>query len=294
VKFLCAPRNFNVHYLAPGLKLQRRYPLCPCLTHCDPTVIPVALIENSLSVKAMRLRCRPEKGAKKISADKIVDKRDLHSACAMSWVACSPLSCWRRGLQRRKRHDAAQLSAPGVLLHFAIAFCVSRCLHGATAKCREIVMRKTRDVVREMLNPIRHNDLKARRKKLGLSRVALGRILGVDPATVFRREQGVLAPLWDYALSGIEAEAQEGKSVVKGFKSGLDLQSFEPDQLAARGYAYTAEKMLEEREKHAHTKRHPPRPRAAPPPEKSGHRAPTKAQIKAAADRAEARSRQPG
>jgi DNA-binding XRE family transcriptional regulator len=180
-----------------------------------------------------------------------------------------------------------------VSLHFAIAFCGSRCLHGATAKCEEILMR-TRDVVRELLNPIRHNDLKARRKKLGLSRVALGRILGVDPATVFRREQGMLAPLWDYALRGIEAEAEEAKPAVKAFKSELDHQSFMPDQLAARGYVYTAQKMLEEREKHARTKQHRPRPRAAAPPEKSGHRAPTKAQIKAAADRAEARSRQPG
>jgi hypothetical protein len=148
-----------------------------------------------------------------------------------------------------------------------------------------------REAVRSMLDPIRHNNLKARRLKLKLSRVALGRILGVDPATVFRREQGMLAPLWDYALRGIEAEAQEAKPVVKVFKSELDQQSFTPEQLAARGYSYTTEKMLEEREKHAHAKRHPPRPRAAVPADKSGHRAPTKAAIKAAADRAEARSR---
>jgi hypothetical protein len=126
--------------------------------------------------------------------------------------------------------------------------------------------------------------------------VALGRILGGDPATVFRHEQGMMAPLWDYALRGIEAEARNktAKQIIGAFKSKLDHQSFEPDQYAARGYSYTAEKMVEERGKHAHAKQHPTRPPAPAPAlqERNGQRM-TKAQIEAAADRAEARSRQP-
>ena len=50
----------------------------------------------------------------------------------------------------------------------------------------------TREVVKAALDPIRKNDLEARRRKLGLSRAALARILDVDPATVFRRERGPL------------------------------------------------------------------------------------------------------
>ena len=69
-----------------------------------------------------------------------------------------------------------------------------------------------KNVIRATIDPIRQNTLRARRRKLGLSRVALGRILGVDPATVFRHERGRMDGLWDYALRGIEAEAAEGKT----------------------------------------------------------------------------------
>jgi DNA-binding XRE family transcriptional regulator len=163
-----------------------------------------------------------------------------------------------------------------------------------SVKSESVNMRRGRLLPRrELLNPIRRNDLKARRRKLGLSRVALGRILGVDPATVYRHEQGMLVPMWDYAMRGIEAEAREAKPVLKVFKSELDQQSFQPDQLAAHGYAYTAEKMHEDRERHARTKRRPPRLPAAEPAKGSGRRAPTKAEIKAAADRAEARLLKP-
>jgi DNA-binding XRE family transcriptional regulator len=48
----------------------------------------------------------------------------------------------------------------------------------------------TREVIKAALDPIPKNDLEVHRRKLGLSRAALGRILGVDPATVFRRERG--------------------------------------------------------------------------------------------------------
>jgi DNA-binding XRE family transcriptional regulator len=114
-------------------------------------------------------------------------------------------------------------------------------------------MSKVREVIDAYLNPIRKNDLEARRRKLGLSRVALGRILEVDPATVFRRERGPFVPLWDYALRGIEAEAADksSKRVVQHFKSQLDRETFIPDQLDAQGYAYTAAKMHEARRQHA-------------------------------------------
>jgi hypothetical protein len=149
------------------------------------------------------------------------------------------------------------------------------------------------DAVHEMVNPIRRNDLEARRRKLGLSRVALGRIFGVDPATVFGRERGCCHRCGDYALRGVEAEAREAKRAVRSFKSELDLQSFEPDQLAARGFSYTAEKMLEDRARHARTKWRPPRLSRTDEPVGRVNRDP-KAEIKAAADRAAARSRLKG
>jgi hypothetical protein len=146
------------------------------------------------------------------------------------------------------------------------------------------------DAVREILNPIRKNDLKARRRKLGLSHAALGRIFGVDRATVLRHEKGVLSSLWDYAMRGVEAEAQERKQEVRSFKSELDLQSFMPDQLAARGLSYTAEKMREDQARHARTKWRPPRPSRTDRPVDHVNRG-RKAEIKAIADRAETRSR---
>jgi hypothetical protein len=56
-------------------------------------------------------------------------------------------------------------------------------------------------------NPIRRNTLQERRDRLGLSRVALARILDVDPASIFRHERNRMPALWDYALRGVEAEA---------------------------------------------------------------------------------------
>jgi hypothetical protein len=119
-----------------------------------------------------------------------------------------------------------------------------------------------RQVIDAHPNPIRRNDLEVRRRRLGLSRVALGRILDVDPATVFRRERGPLFALWDHALRGIEAEAADksSKRVVRDFKSGLDLQTFIPDQLDARGHSYTAAKMRDARRQHALGKSRPAQP----------------------------------
>ena len=145
--------------------------------------------------------------------------------------------------------------------------------------------RKVHEVIGEIVDPIRRNNLKARRHKLGLSRVALGRILDVDPATIFRRERGPLVALWDYALRGIEAEAKLGKQVVTGFKAGLDQQVFVPDQLDARGYSYTAEKMHEAR-RQLKQPQPPSKPRSKSPAARN-----VQDSVKRIADRAEARAR---
>ena len=82
----------------------------------------------------------------------------------------------------------------------------------------------------------------------------LGRILDVDPTTVFRRERGPLVALWDYAMRGIEAEARDAKPIFRSHKGDLERQTFIPDQLTAQGFAYTAEKMNQARRQHAREK----------------------------------------
>ena len=106
-------------------------------------------------------------------------------------------------------------------------------------------MPTVKEVIKEITNPLRRNDLEERRRKLGLSRVALGRILDVDPATVFRRERGSMVALWDYAMRGIEAEAanKEAKQVIRQHKAHLKGQHIFPDAFEARGESYVAEKM---------------------------------------------------
>jgi hypothetical protein len=118
----------------------------------------------------------------------------------------------------------------------------------AHEKCNKERLMKISDVVKEITSPVRRNDFEARRQKLGLGRVALGRILDVDPATVFRHERGPFEALWDYALRGVEADAdKDTKRVLRSFKSDLksDLsrRDFLPDQFEARGQAYLAERM---------------------------------------------------
>jgi DNA-binding XRE family transcriptional regulator len=102
-----------------------------------------------------------------------------------------------------------------------------------------------KEVIKEITNPLRRNDLEERRRKLGLSRVALGRILDVDPATVFRHERGPLVALWHYAMRGIEAEAacKEAKQVIRMHKANLKGKHIFPDAFEARGESYVAEKM---------------------------------------------------
>ena len=106
-------------------------------------------------------------------------------------------------------------------------------------------MPTVKEVIKEITNPHRRNDLEARRRKLGLSRVALGRILGVDPATVFRRERGPLVALWDYAMRGIEAEAasKEAKQDIRWYHARLNQRPVMPDIRDAEGKSYVAEKM---------------------------------------------------
>ena len=117
-------------------------------------------------------------------------------------------------------------------------------------------MPTVKEAIQEMMNPLRRNDLEARRRKLGLSRVALGRILDVDPATVFRRERGPLVALWDYAMRGIEAEAasKEAKRVIRLHKANLKGQQIIPDTFEARGESYVAEKMRAAHREEARTK----------------------------------------
>ena len=95
---------------------------------------------------------------------------------------------------------------------------------------------------------------------LGLSRVALGRILDVDPATVFRRERGPLVGLWDYAMGGIEAEAasKQTKQAIRMYEAQVKGQHIFPDGFEARGEAYVAEKM---RAAHREEARQKPTPR---------------------------------
>ena len=147
---------------------------------------------------------------------------------------------------------------------------------------------KTRRVIREILNPIRHNNLESRRRKLKLSRVAVARILDVDPATVFRQERGVMSSLWDYAMRGIEAEASNKatKAVLRDHQAKIDRGDFFPKQIGERGYRYTAEKM----------KTAKPRPPRKAPPSRNQlglprSRVPSRSAVTAAADRAEARSK---
>jgi DNA-binding XRE family transcriptional regulator len=108
---------------------------------------------------------------------------------------------------------------------------------------------KTQEAISEIINPIRRNTLRERRVRLGLSRVALARILDVDPASIFRHERNPMTPLWDYALRGVEAEAADrtSKQVLRAFTSELQRQNFMPEQVDARGHKYLAEKMNEAR-----------------------------------------------
>ena len=148
---------------------------------------------------------------------------------------------------------------------------------------------KTREAISAILHPIRHNDLEARRRRLRLSRVALARILDVDPTTVRRQERGVMSALWDYALRGVEAEAKLAKPDLQSHQAHIDGRDFIADAMVERGQRYTGEKMKQQK----------PRPKRVKPPvvqeaDRAGsarERMPSRQAVMAAADRAEARSR---
>jgi DNA-binding XRE family transcriptional regulator len=103
--------------------------------------------------------------------------------------------------------------------------------------------RLTDKIAKALLNPPRDNDLEQRRKALKLSRVALARILGVDPATVFRQERGIMTPLWDYALRGIEAEAKRVVKILRDHQRQIEQTDTTVAWTEGQGYRYAAEAM---------------------------------------------------
>jgi hypothetical protein len=165
---------------------------------------------------------------------------------------------------------------------------------------------RIKQVVREMAAlPSRHNTINAQRRTLGLSRVALARILEVDPSTVYRQElQEPMSMLWHYALRGLAAEAadKDAKRIIRDHKADLARRAelTGADRRDAEGHKLTAERMREaEREQAKPKKRLPAKP-FQPVEEGPTHgprhrpRGLTREQIKTAADRAEARSKGPG
>jgi hypothetical protein len=174
-------------------------------------------------------------------------------------------------------------------------------MHFAIAKRIEIDM-KTRDAIRELTAlPLRQNVLRQWRHELGLSRAAVARILEVDPSTVFRQElKNPMAPLWYYALLGIRAEARDrgGRQLRTRRRKDADLHDAlsGPVRMEAEGHRLTAEKMRADDRERTKVKAPPPetpaalRPRTEPR-SRSGSGMWTPEAVKAAADRAEARSR---
>jgi len=148
---------------------------------------------------------------------------------------------------------------------------------------------KTREAITALLHPIRHNDLQARRRRLKLSRVALARILDVDPATVYRQERGITSALWDYAMRGVEAEAKLAKPALQSHQAGLDSRDLIADGMVEHGHRYTGEAMREQK----------PRPKRVKVPavQKGDRPGPlltrklSRQQVVTIVDRAEARSK---
>jgi DNA-binding XRE family transcriptional regulator len=141
--------------------------------------------------------------------------------------------------------------------------------------------------------PSRHNNLQARRRRLKVSRAALARTLGVGSTTVYRHERGAMSALWDYALHGIEAEAKSRESKSRVRKEQVWVNSIAGGSDHMREHRrdrlhYTVEKMKG-------LKPQPPK-MAKPVPDSGGPGGPRsrprdEAWIKAAADRAEERSK---
>jgi len=84
-------------------------------------------------------------------------------------------------------------------------------------------------------NLYRRNTIKARREKLGLTQVALARVLEVSVHSVHRHERGPLCMLWEYALLGIEAEKSglSAESELQFYETNLDHHRSVQDVTAA-------------------------------------------------------------
>jgi len=102
--------------------------------------------------------------------------------------------------------------------------------------------RLTDKIAKALLNPIRDNDLEQRRKALKLSRAAVARIFGVNEATVYRQERGIMTGLWDYALRGVEAEAAKTREILLKHQREIE-QDTTVAWTEGKGYHYAAEAM---------------------------------------------------
>jgi len=103
-----------------------------------------------------------------------------------------------------------------------------------------------REVAKDFLNPVRRNNMKTRRKKLGISQSELATVLDVDVTSIYRRERGdVLPALWDYALRGVEAEAADpsARHVLRRFRSHMDGHIF-IEGYRSRGFRWVAMSMV--------------------------------------------------
>src|SRR5689334_19409351 len=131
------------------------------------------------------------------------------------------------------------------------AFAYANCKHKIVAKCniKEASEMRVKEIVRHLAEPpFRHNTLKTQRTRLGLSRAALARILEVDPSSVYRQEfRNPMSMLWNYALRGIKAEAQDRELRAQVRDHKADLGNRDKILGASRwdsyGYKLTAERM---------------------------------------------------
>jgi hypothetical protein len=172
------------------------------------------------------------------------------------------------------------------------------------AKCmKERPEMRVKEIVRHLAEPpFRQNTLKTQRKRLGLSRAALARILEVDPSSVYRQElRNPMSMLWNYALRGIKAEAQDSelRAEVRDHKAELARRDklLGPSRLDACNFRLTAEKMRAATREHATAANERPRKRRRSPPptfeRPAGTRVPhalPRSAIDAAVDRAITRS----
>ena len=114
--------------------------------------------------------------------------------------------------------------------------------------------RLTDKIAKALLTPVRDNDLERRRKALKLSRAALARILGVNEATVFRQERGIMTGLWDYALRGVEAEAAKAREILREHQRRIEQQDVPIAWAEGQGYRYAAEAMRAQKPRQTTTK----------------------------------------